>query len=418
MTLSMGIIKVEVKIPELTRALEQFKLNRLKSLELVAEEVKQSVTNMFNQLLKAEMTLFLGEADQRDNKRNGYDDREYALKGIGCLRLRVPTDRKRKFSSTIMPAHEQMDPRLKEDLAVLHLAGISTRTMALISKRILGIEVSKQTVSNSLGLVEEKALQWLERPIDQEFWALFIDGTNFRMQRRGSTEKEPSLVVIGLNKQNRMSILTIQPGLKDDANSWREVFADLVKRGLKTQGVRIGVMDGLPGLENTFKETFTKAVTGRCWVHALRNAIAKTPGRLREAFQTLAAKVMYASSENAARVAFKELKLAMGQDSQRAVHCLEKDLESLLAHYKFDKPLWRSLRTTNPIERVNKELKRRTKSMETIGEKTLMVLVAFTAMRLEYNWLKIPVDSEVISNLRFIKSKKNEIESAMDSMLN
>ena len=418
MTVSMGIIKVEVKIPELTRALEQFKLNRLKSLELVADEVKTSVTSMFNQLLNAEMTLFLGEADQRDNKRNGYDDRDYALKGIGCLRLRIPVDRKRKFSSAIMPAHEQMDPRLKEDLAVLHLAGISTRTMAMISKRILGVEVSKQTVSNSLGLVEEKALQWLERPIDQEFWALFIDGTNFRMQRRGSTEKEPSLVVIGLNKQNRMSILTIQPGLKDDANSWREVFADLVKRGLKTQAVRIGVMDGLPGLENTFKETFTSAVTGRCWVHALRNAVAKTPERLREAFQTLTAKVMYASSENAARVAFKELKLAMGQDAQRAVHCLEKDLESLLAHYKFEKSLWRSLRTTNPIERVNKELKRRTKSMETIGEKTLMVLVAFTAMRLEYNWLKIPVDSEVISNLRFIKSKKNEVESAMDSMLN
>jgi transposase-like protein len=161
-----------------------------------------------------------------------------------------------------------------------------------------------------------------------------------------------------------MSILTIQPGLKDNAESWREVFSDLIKRGLKVAPVRIGVMDGLPGLETAFKESFTNAVTGRCWVHSLRNAVAKTPERLREAFNQLAGRVMYASSENAARVAFKELKLAMGHDAQRAVYCLEKDLDSLLAHYKFDKPLWRSLR------------------------------------------------------LKFIKEKTNAIESAMDQMLN
>jgi putative transposase len=332
------------------------------------------------------------------------------------LRLRVPVDRKRAFESVIIPPHEQIDPRLKQDMAVLHLAGISTRTLAMISRRILGVEVSKQTVSNSLDLITPKALQWLERPIEEEFWALFIDGTNFRMQRRGSTEKEPSLVVIGLNRENRMSILAIQPGLKDNANSWREVFSDLIKRGLQASAVNIGIMDGLPGLETAFKETFTKAVTGRCWVHSLRNAIAKTPERLRAPFQELSGKVMYASSENAARTAFKELKLAMGQDAQRAIHCLEKDLDSLLAHYRFDQGLWRSLRTTNPIERVNKELKRRTKSMETLGERTLNVLVVFTAIRLEYHWRKFPVDSRQFSNLKALKSQ-NVIESTMESML-
>jgi len=290
--------------------------------------------------------------------------------------------------------------------------------MAMISKRILGVEISKQTVSNSLELVEDKALEWLERPISEEFWALFIDGTNFRIQRRGSTEKEPSLVVIGINNKNQMSILAIQPGYKDNVESWRVVFSDLTRRGLNSQTVRIGIMDGLPGLENAFKESFTNAVTGRCWVHALKNAIAKTPERLRAAFQELSGRVMYASSENAARVAFKELKLAMGQDAQRAIQCLEKDLESLLAHYKFEKSLWRSLRTTNPVERVNKELKRRTKSMETIGEKTLMILVAFTAMRLEFHWRKIPVDSRQLNNLTQIKNRINVIESSVESMLN
>jgi putative transposase len=415
--IAMGIVQVKIKIPELTRALEEFATNRVRSFETLANDIRHSVSNTLNQLLNAEMTLFLGRADQRENKRNGYEYREYALKGIGCVRLLMPVDRKRKFASVIVPPSEQVDPRLKQDLAVLHLAGISTRTMAMISKRILGVEISKQTVSNSLELITPKALQWLERPLNEEYWGLFIDGTNFRMQRRGSTEKEPSLVVIGLNRENRMSILAIQPGQKDNAECWREVFSDLLKRGLNASAVRIGIMDGLPGLETAFKETFTNAVTGRCWVHALKNSLAKIPERLRAPFHEGAGRVMYASSENAARLAFKELKLEMGKDGQRAVHCLEKDLESLLVHYRFDQSLWRSLRSTNPVERVNKELKRRVKSMETIGERTLTVLVAFTAMRLEYGWRKFPVNSPQFANLKYFKNSVNVVESTVDSML-
>lgn len=414
MNLSMGIIKIEFKIPELTRALEEFKNNRIKALEHLSSELKTAVTTAFDHLLNAEMTVFLGQPDQSDNKRNGYQEREYALKGVGAVRVRVPIDRKRKFESAVIPAREQMDPRLKEDMAVLHLAGLSNRTLAMISRRILGVEVSKDTVSKSLSVVEDQALAWLERDLKEDYWGLFVDGTNFRMQRRGSTEKEPSLVVVGINKNNRLSILTIQPGHKDNADSWREVFGDLKRRGLNAEAVRIGVMDGLPGLENVFRESFTNAVTGRCWVHSLRNAMAKTPERLRDAFKVLSHKVMYASSENQARVAFKELKLAMQSDAQRAVHCLEKDLDSLLVHYRFDRPLWRSLRTTNPIERVNKELKRRTKSMETLGEKTLMIVAAFTAMKLECNWQRLAVDSPNIMNLKTVK--QNAIESVMDNI--
>lgn len=415
-TISMGIIKVEIKIPELARALEEFKNNRIKSLETLSNEVRNVFSDSLNRLLNAEMTVFLGRADQAENKRNGFQDREYAVKGIGCVRIRMPVDRRRAFKSVIIPKNEQIDPRLKQDLAVLHLAGISTRTMSMISKRILGVELSKDTVSQSLNSVEGKALEWLERPLTEDYWALFVDGTNFRMQRRGSTEKEPTLVVIGLNKNNTMSILALQPGYKDNADSWREVFKDLQRRGLQSEKVRIGLMDGLPGLETAFKETFQNAVTGRCWVHSLRNAMAKTPERLREPFKQLAHRMMYASSENAAREAFRALKVQMNNDAGRAVHCLEKDLDSLLVHYRFDRTLWRALRTTNPIERVNKELKRRTKSMETIGEKTLRVLVAFTAMRLEYQWQRLAVDSPRILNLKTVRP--NAIESTLELITN
>jgi putative transposase len=125
---------------------------------------------------------------------------------------------------------------------------------------------------------------------------------------------------------------------------------------------------------------------------------------------------MYAGNENAARVAFDELKRAMGKEAERAVTCLEKDLDSLLTHFRFDKNVWRALKTTNPIERVNREFKRRTKSMDTLGARTLQTLVAFTAIRLEYNWQTTPVDSKRLEHLVSLK-RINQIESAMGAMI-
>ena len=414
MHLRMGIIKVEIKIPELVKALESFKENRLAALETLSGEIQSSMSEFFNSLLKTEMDLFLGRPEQASNKRNGFKEREYALKGVGCLRIRLPLDRQRKFKSVVIPPREQIDPRIKEDMAVLHLAGLSNRTLAMVSKRMLGVEVSTDTITKSLDVIEDKALAWLERPLEKKYWALFVDGTNFRIQRRGSTEKEPTLVVLGIDRDNHMSLLTLQPGNKDDAESWRQIFKDLIARGLDPHAVQIGVMDGLPGLEKTFKECFAKAVTARCWVHSMRNALAKVPQRLQVAFKELSDKIMYANSEADARQAFSDLKKAMATDAERALRVIERDLESLLAHYKFEKRFWRTLRTTNPIERVNKELKRRTKSMETLGEKTLQVLLAFTAMRLEYHWQRFSVD---MPHLEKLGKKRNRIEGTVVQLI-
>ncbi len=118
-------------------------------------------------------------------------------------------DRKRKFNSSIIPKAEKIDPRIKEDLAALHLAGISKRTMEMISKRIFGVDILRETVSNSLALIEDKALSWLQRAITKKYWALYIDGSNFKIQRRGSVEKEIALAALGVDENNRKSILYI-----------------------------------------------------------------------------------------------------------------------------------------------------------------------------------------------------------------
>ena len=307
-----------------------------------------------------------------------------------------------------------IDPRLKEDMAVLHLAGISTRVMSMISKRLLGISISKDTVSASLDLVQEKAVNWLCRPIEKKYWALYVDGTNFKIQRRGNTESEPSLVVLGIDENNYRSILAIEPGFKDNVEAWEGVFNGLIERGLDSSAVRLGIMDGLPGLESLFKKTFLNAKTQRCWVHSLKNALAKMPERLREPFKSLASKIMCAASKEDALRGFENLKLAMDKDAHRAVHCLEKDLSSLLTFYSFEKNLWQSLKTTNPIERINRELKRRTRPMGTLGERTLEIVVAFTALKIENSWTRNPVIAKHFNNLT--NAKENVVEISLNEM--
>ena len=412
-------IKLEINLHEIVKTIEAFTLNRRKALDTFTQEIRENIGFAVNQVLNSEIELFLGKPDQKDNKRNGYQpDREYALKGFGAIRIHVPKDRLSRFKSVVIPQHERNDPRLKAE-AVLHLAGLSTRTLSMISKRLLGIEVSKDKISDSLNILKEEAEKWLTRPIEEKYWALYVDGTNFSIQRRGSTQKEPSLVVLGISNTNHKSILAIEPGTKDNVEAWRSVFSSLKRRGLSSKDIRIGIMDGLPGLEKLFCEEFPNAVTARCWVHAMGNTLAKTPARLRDAFKLLADKVMYANSENEAREAFLSLKELMRGDAERAVRCIEKDLDSLLAHYQFDKKFWLSLKTTNPIERINKELKRRIKSMETLGEGTLTTLLAFTALRLEMGWKRHPIDSRALDNLslRYPKKKKmNAIESSLDQL--
>jgi transposase-like protein len=394
-----AIIRLEVSVPAARRALQAFAENRIEALESLSRQIRRSVETAFNELMNAEVSLLLGAGDQGDNKRNGYRERRYALKGVGELRLRVPRDRKGVYQSTVIPPYERVDPRLRQDMAIIHLAGLSNRTLAMASQRILGLNVGKDQVSASLDLVKSQAQRWLTRPLDRRYWALFIDGTTFRVQRRGSVEREPMLVVLGIDEDNHRSILAVEPGTRENTDAWRAVFAELKRRGLDAAAVRIGLMDGLSGLERLFADEFPNAVAARCWVHAMKNALAKTPARIREAFKPLATAIMYATSEDDARQAFAALKQTMGDDAQRAVACLNKDREALLAHYRFDRRLWPALKTTNAVERFHKEVKRRTKAMESLGEDALTTIIAFTALRLELGWQKHPVNSKVFDNL-------------------
>ncbi len=290
--------------------------------------------------------------------------------------------------------------------------------LSILSGRVLGVRVSAQEVSNSLETLLPAARAFLERPLGDRRWQyLYVDGTNFAVHR-STVAKEPTLVVLGIDEQGRKSVLSTVQGDKDSRRAWQMVFARLKERGLDPSAVKLGIMDGLPGLEAAFAEAFTNARTARCWIHKARNVMPLVPKRYQAAFQADWDLVQYADGEQAARAAFDTLAKRWRAQCGDAVASMERDLEALLVHYTFPREHWDALRTTNPIERVNKEFKRRSKAMEQVGPEGLKALLAFTALRLEFGWMQSSITASNLEHLVFKRKRAARLEDIAKGLLN
>ena len=410
-----SVMKVIVRVADVAQLVQRFEQSPSLAMRDVVQEIRGGLRDVLERVMQGEIELFLGQDAQVRNKRNGYSARTFGIKGVGTVTLRVPRDRDGRFRSKVVPAHRRYDEATERDLAMLHLAGLSSRVLSQMSRSLLGISVSAQEVSNALHTIVPAAKAYLDRPLhDRRYVYLYIDGTNFRV-RRTTVDKEPTLVVLGIDEKGRKSVLSMMSGDKDSKSAWQTVFAELKVRGLDASAVKLGIMDGLPGLQDAFTDAFVHAQAARCWVHKARNVMTRVPRRYQAAFTVDWNKVGYAQDLSNARKAFEELKNRWSKDAGDAVVCMERDIEALLLHYSFPKEHWYALRTTNPIERVNKEFKRRSKSMEVVSPDGLKALLAFTALRLEQGWLSAPIGSNAHLNL---KSKTNQLMGATDTLLN
>jgi putative transposase len=218
-----------------------------------------------------------------------------------------------------------------------------------------------------------------------------------------SIEKVPVLVAIGVAKTGRKRVLGFQAGDKESAPTWREFFKDLKNRGLDGRGMVLGAMDGLPGLEKVFKEEFPKAKVQRCQVHVSRNVLAKVPKKQKKAVADDMRSIFYASSKSKAMEFFEIFKQKWRKDFPSAVKCLGNSIEACLTFFICPEEEWISLRTTNIIERLNKEFKRRTKPMEIVaGENACYTLLSFICLKMELHWKSNPI-GKVRKNLPFFQ---------------
>lgn len=408
-------MKVEISVPEVVSIFKEIQEQPERIFEMIRVEIKDNVGQYLSKLMDLELTHFLGrkwyEHGQGDvNHRNGSYGRNFTLKGIGEVQVEVPRDRKTEFKTQVIPRSKRYEDELRQDLSFMFLTGVSTRALSMISTRLIGRKISPTEVSNANKELIEAVEKWRTRDLSEEtIKYIFLDGVNFDMRIDGSIEKVPVLVAIGVAATGKKLVLGFQAGDKESAPTWREFFRDLKGRGLDGSKMVLGVMDGLPGLEKVFKEEFPKAKVQRCQVHVARNVLAKAPKKLKKAVADDMRSIFYASSKEKAMEFFDIFKERWQRDLPSAVKCLENSIEACLTFFIGPEEEWISLRTTNIIERLNKEFKRRTKPMEIVaGENACYTLLAFICLKMELHWKSNPI-GKVRNNLPFFKKLDHKI---------
>ena len=402
-------MKVEISVPEVIQIFNEIEKQPERLFEMIRVDVRENVGIYLSELMNIELSHFLGRAPyerKHDNRnhRNGSYDRSFTLKGIGEVKLKVPRDREAEFKSRIIPRSKRYEDSLMQDICMMFLTGISTRSLSMISNKLIGRKISATEVSNASKELIGAAEEWRTRDLSKEpIKYIFLDGVNFPMRIAGSIEMVSVLVAIGVTQRGHKLVLGFQAGDKESASNWREFFKDLKNRGLDLKNVKLGIMDGLPGLETVFKEEFPKAKVQRCQVHVARNVLAKVPKKLKKAVADDLRSIFYASSRKKAKGFFATFNKKWQKDLPSAVKCLENSIDSCLTFFDCPVEEWISLRTTNIIERLNKEFKRRTKSMEIIaGENACYTLLTFICLKMEMHWRSNPI-GKVQKNLPFFK---------------
>ena len=402
-------MRVEISVPEVVSMFKEIQEQPERIFEMIRVEIRENVGEYLSKLMDMELTRFLGRERYEHRQgnidhRNGSYDRNFTLKGIGEVQVEVPRDRKGEFKTEVIPRSKRYERELRQDLSMMFLTGVSTRTLSMMSERLIGRKISPSEVSNANKELIDAVEKWRERDLSEEpIKYMFLDGVNFDMRIDKSIEKVPVLVAIGVTETGHKRVLGLQAGDKESAPTWRQFFKDLKRRGLDGSNMVLGVMDGLPGLEKVFKEEFPKAKVQRCQVHVSRNVLAKVPKKLKKAVADDLRSIFYASSKAKAMEFFGIFKEKWEENLPSAVKCLGNSIEACLTFFIRPEEEWISLRTTNVIERLNKEFKRRTKSMEIVaGENACYMLLAFISLKMEVHWRTSPI-GKVRKNLPFFR---------------
>ncbi len=329
-------MKLEVSVPEVVELFKEIKEQPEQIFEMTRSDIRDTIGTYLSELMNVELTHFLGrkhyERRQGEtNHRNGSYDRNFTLKGIGEVDLKIPRDRKGEFKTHVIPGGKRYEHALRQDLCLMFLTGISTRSLSMISKKLVGRKISAGEISNVNKELIEAAERWRIRDLSQEpMKYLFLDGVCFDMRIGKSIETIPVLVSIGVKDTGHKLVLGLQAGDKESASNWREFFKDLKNRGLDFKQVTLGIIDGLPGLERVFKEEFTNAKTQRCQVHVARNVLAKIPQKLKKEVADDIRSIFYVSTLKKAKGFFEQFKEKWEKDLPSAVKCLDSSIDACL----------------------------------------------------------------------------------------
>ena len=347
----------------------------------VSEVVRQSVEETLNGLLDAEAdTLCQARRYERNadraSTRAGHYERNLQTKA-GTVQLKVPKLRHMPFETAIIERYRRRESSVEEALVEMYLAGVSVRRVEDITEALWGSRVSPSTISDLNQKIFERIEEWRNRPLEPKSPYIFVDGIWLKRSWGGEVQNVSVLVAIGVSTSGFREILGVAEGSREDAESWRQFLRYLRGRGLEQ--IDLVVSDKSLGFLEALGEFYPDAKWQRCVVHFYRNVLHAVPrGKAKEVALMLKAVHAQEDKEAARRKSAEVISKLRAQRLEKAARIVESGCDETLSYYDFPVAHWRHIRTNNPLERLNREIRRRTRVVGSFpdGHAALMLVAA------------------------------------------
>ena len=375
--------------------------------DVLTAVLRKGAQEMLVATIEAEVDDYIQEhAELRDETgrrmvvRNGYMAEREIQTPIGKLEVRKPrVNDKRvdedgnrlRFTSRILPPYLRKTKSLEELIPWLYLKGISTSDFPEALSSILGEGaggLSPTSICRLKEKWEEEFSEWQSRSLEGKRYVYFwVDGIYFNI--RLTDDRPCVLVIMGATEDGRKEIVAVQDGCRESEQSWKELLLGLKKRGLKT-GPELAIGDGALGFWTTLRKVFPRTRQQRCWVHKTANVLDKLPKGVQPAAKKQLHEIYLAATKEEAEKAFTFFVDLYEAKFPKAVNCLKKDKEELLAFYDFPAEHWVHLRTTNPIESTFATVRLRTYKTKGAGSVGACLAMVFKLTQVaEKRWKRL-----------------------------
>ena len=347
--------------------------------------VRRTVEDTLNALLEEEADdLIRADRYERTANREAYRAGHYK-RGLtttsGKVTLEIPKLKGMRFTTAIIERYKRRETSVEEAMIEMYLAGVSTRRIEDVSEILWGASVSAGTVSNLNNKAFVSVEEWRSRKLTCAYPYVFIDGIYLKRSWGNSFENVAVMVAIGVNDDGYREVIGAAEGFTESTECWQEFLSWLKSRGL--YGVRMFTGDKTAAMTRAIAEVFPDAAYQRCTIHFYRNVLSKTPKQKRRKvaamLKAIHAQESFEASMQKAKAVAAELE---AMKLKEAARCVCNGIEETLTYTRFPMEHWRRIRTNNAIERLNREIRRRTRVVGTFpdGKSALMLVTA----RLKY----------------------------------
>jgi putative transposase len=365
------------------------------------------IREVLQEVMEADMDEALGaEKGERTESRVGYRSGYYnrtLVTRVGKLELRVPQDRQGRFRTEVFERYQRSEKALVGAMTEMYVQGVSTRKVKAITEELCGHEVSASTISRLNIKLDEELERFAKRPLTEPYPYVVLDARYERVREDGVIGSRAVMIAIGIDWEGRRNILAVELANRESVTSWRDFCLELQARGL--HGVQLVISDDHPGLRKAIAEIFTEAAWQRCYVHFLRNALDYLP---KKADNDCLTELRWIYDRRNIEEARQDLAAWLKKWAGRyAKLCdwVENNIEETLTFYRLPRQHHKNLKSTNLLERLNEEIKRRTLVVRIFPNmEACLRLIRALAVEMHENW----IEAIRYLNMEYLKEHQKE----------